>query len=159
MTTLRTFQHALLVVYFTILVAAFGYTMLRVRTGYLWPFVKFEYMMMAPFQSYAKFNQELVIFGQRDDVWEEIDLAPYFPVLLGERNIRETNLYIGKDYGMDRRMQYEVMAQRILAIEEKAGRTYDSLRFEWWTWPASADGYHALKNREHAEDEIIFTYP
>jgi hypothetical protein len=159
MTFGRTTLHALIIVYISILLAAFAYTMLRVRSDFLWPAVEFEYTMMAPFQHYATVNAEFAVFGLRDDVWEHVDLGPYLPGIFGERNIREFNVYEGKNYHGDRRAQYAEMARLILARESEAGRVYSELRFEWHVWPASPEGYSAKRIDPFLQKEIIFRTP
>jgi|GEM_PF-1314609 len=158
-TFLRTVQHALIILYLCVLVAAFAYTMLRLRTTFMWKIVQFEYMMMAPYQSFAKFNEEFTVLGHQGGDLVEIDLAPYFPVLLGERSIRESNIFGGRSEWWDRRAQYRVFAERILALEERSGRTYDGLTLEWWKWPASPDGYRTLKQREFADVKLLYRTP
>ncbi len=133
--------------------------MLRVKTDFLGPFVQFEYRMMAPYQSYTMFSNEFVIRGERDGVWEQIDLAPYFPTLRGERSIREERMYRGMSYKEDRRAQYQRMAELLIALEAKQGRIYDRLLIEWWRWPDSPAGYYALQQREFADIRLLYRYP
>ena len=138
---------------------AFTYTMLRVRTTFLWPLVRFEYMMMAPYQSYAKHSEEFTIIGERNGQREEIDLSPYFPVLLGERNIRENLLYRERSLDSTSHVRQELMAKKLLELEAKQGRHYDRLILEWWSWPASPEGYRTLKQKEFADIELLLRYP
>lgn len=151
MTFGRSIQQAFIIIYLGILLAAFVYAMLRVRTEFLWPAVEFAYTMMAPFQHYATENAEIAVFGLRDGAWEQIDLGRYIPGIYGERNIREYSLYEGKNYHGDRHAQYAEMTRLILAREAEAGRIFDSLRIEWDVWPASPDGYEAMRTDPHVQ--------
>lgn len=138
---------------------AFTYTMLRKWTYFLWPIVRFEYMMMAPYQSYTKYSEEFTVRGLRGGRWEEIDLSPYFPVLLGERSLRENHMYRGRSFDWDPRKEYRRMSELIVMLEARSGKTYDRLVLEWWKWPASPEGFYALKQREFADVALLYRYP
>lgn len=133
-----------LAIYLPIVVLAFLYTVLRQPIFFHpRPVVDFVYGMIAPYQ--APIGQHGQIFAEcftKDDVWEHIDLAPFYPQMFGERNARELfSMYphSKSDY-IERRSMY---AHALRETLEEQGTTCAHLRLSWDKWPAMTGGFYA----------------
>lgn len=139
----RILGHALVASYLAIV--AFGAAQAVRRTERV-PFGRvtgFMYGMLAPYQGYSETTEGYAAEGWRDGAWEPIDLAPYYPVLPGERSMREQYFHenlasFPSDDGAQR-----AYAEKLLSLERAGGRPYDSLRLSWTQWRPEPDGFRA----------------
>ncbi len=134
-----------LVFYLWVTCSAFLVTVFRIPALPPYAIVEYSYGMMAPYQSPGTENQQLLIEGQKSDgTWEAIDLAPYYPVLFGERNVREFYaMYYHEEYPsepFDVRSHY---AQKLFELEKAKGHAYTALRFYWEQWPYKVGPFDA----------------
>ena len=126
-----------LLFYVWITLCAFLLTLLRVRILHPRAAVLYAYGMMAPYQSYGLTHEEMLAEGRLPDgTWEVIDLARYYPVLFGERNVREYFAMYNYDIRPEMRDEHrQTWARRLLTLERERGKPYDRLRITWQQWP------------------------
>ena len=156
----RFLMQGVVVGYLLVTLAAFVFTMTRIRIPLIpWPLVHWSYGMMAPFQGYTRISKELVVKGIRSDgTPEQVDLAPYSPFFYGEANIRTYfPPFIDEPAELQRR--YRFMAERLLALEREQGHGFDQLRLSFELWPASPAGYEFLRQESFVSREDILTVP
>lgn len=140
----RTIEHAVVVSYLVLLMFGMSYAVVRYEPVPLRPLTLFFYGMLAPYQGYNRMNEAFLVEGQRTDgSWERLDLAPYFPVGSGERNMRERWLYENRGGHADVDDLYRRIAERVRTLEAARGRNYASVRLSWMEWEPSPDGFHA----------------
>lgn len=131
--------------YFWVTLGAVLLTMLRIWLPFPKSLIGYSYGMMAPYQSFETQNGEAYIEGRKSDgTWERIDLLPYYPVLTGERTVREITALFDKDPAAQSRKR-EILGKLILEKERKAGRQYSAVRLGWVAWPSSPFGFRAMQ--------------
>jgi hypothetical protein len=157
----RLADYVILLSYLAVTVAAFLYTTLRIQIPFLpWSLVHWSYGMMAPYQGELSVNGDLRAEGEEPDgTWQPIDLAPYFPVGFGERNVRMYLRTFRGDGDEAYRAKYGELAQRVMALEAERGRLHRAVRLWWDTWPRSVDGFSALRRAPYISSELILTVP
>jgi hypothetical protein len=143
----RFFGNVFLIAYLWITFCALLLTVLRMKVFYPNPFMLFSYGMMAPYQSYGATHEEMLAEGQLSDgTWEVIDLAPYYPVLFGERNVRE--YFAMFNYGLNPQKRLELrerFARRLLELQKIQGKAYKGIRLSWQEWPNMTGEYRLNK--------------
>ena len=153
-------QHTAIALYLTITLFAFLYTMFRVAPPFAVPVVFFSYGMMAPYQTYLKNSDKLIGEARRNGgTWQQIDLAPYFPYLRGETEVRSylpTFAWIGDVQLHD---AYARFAARIMHSEALAGRPWNDLRLSLDRWPLSPGGYGFLYHEPFVTREFLVQVP
>lgn len=111
--------------------------------------VGYFYGMMAPYQGFSPYNADLIAEGKTaDGGWEQIDLEYYFPVSTGERTYR---LYMqtARNRGPEvAAAAYEELRRLIQEKEATRGNVYDEILLTFEVWPASAEGFDALRTPE-----------
>ena len=161
----RITQHIIIFVFLLITLLAFFVTMFHEEMPFtplfLQPFVLFGYGMMAPYQGYERLNTDLFAEGlTANGQWQEINLDPYFPVLRGEKNIRETKLLFRDGSGADIVTAHaRKIAERLLTVEHEHGHAFQSVKLSWEEWPPSPLGYDALRHSSSLPTEVLVTYP
>lgn len=134
-----------LTAYFWVTLGAILLTMLRIWLPFPKSLIGYSYGMMAPYQSFEMQNGEAYIEGRREDgVWERIDMVPYFPVLTGERTVREISALFDKNPAVQERKR-EIFGKLILEKENSVGQTYSAVRLGWVSWPSSPFGFRAMQ--------------
>ena len=152
------FQQFILSAYLVITLSGFLYTLFRIHTPLVpWIFTRWSYMLMAPYQGYATYNEDIIAEGQRaDGTWEVIDLSQYFPYILGETNVR---LHMRSFRYLDDpdlfREKFTLTAKRLLMLEQR-GKPYTALRLSYIRWPIPMRGGYAFNRHEpFLEKEVI----
>jgi len=139
-----------LALYLIVTLSAFIATVFRIILPIVpRPVLMFSYGMMAPYQDPGTQHEELLAEGQMSNgEWQRIDLAPYYPVLFGERNLREYRAVFGRDDDPQTRAWLRSsFSDTLQRLEEGNGRTYQSIRLSWLLWPAVPGDFH-VKNTE-----------
>lgn len=164
MTLARLRQRLSLIGYLTITLAAFVFTMTRVA---ILPRVLFQwsYGMMAPYQTFATINADMVARGQDDSGrWHSIALEPYYPYAREEANVRAyllpwrwTSLEKGNDRAL--RQRYRTLARLLLSLEEFRGRHFRILELWWEEWPVSPGGYSWLRTAPFVSASLLARVP
>ena len=154
------FQHLVIICYILVTFAGFCYTMFRVWIpGVPRKLTIFSYGMMAPYQSYRTFNEELIAEGRvPGGAWEEINLDPYLPYIRGEKAHRSYLVsfrYGGKDIDE----KYREYARRVQQLEAQRGREWSGVRLTLEKWPMSPAGYEYLRVDTFAERNIVSQIP
>lgn len=144
----RILQIVALLVFLTVTIAGFVFTMTRVYVPLI-PrrLIHFSYGMMAPYQGDVPWNADLGAEGQRaDGSWVDVDLDPYYPFEFGEKNVR-MHMRSFKAFGDEvRREKFSELAEQLLAHERERGRPYQALRLSWYLWPRSPAGFTFLRH-------------
>lgn len=137
----RLLGHALVVSY--LVVVALGTAQAVKRTDFvpLGRITIFMYGMLAPYQGYLVTTEGYVAEGSIDGEWKKIDLAPYYPVLAGERSMREQHTYANWAHFPSSEDAYRAYAEKLLAVERDAGRPYEQLRLSWIQWRPTPAGF------------------
>ena len=123
-------QELVVAVYIAMTLAGFSYTLFRYwLPGVPRQLAIFDYGMMAPFQGYRTFNDELVAEGRTAaGDWEIINLKPYYPFNRGETSFRMHLVsfrYTDPEVPSDK---YRQLARRIQQLEAEDGRQWQSVR-------------------------------
>lgn len=157
----RLLQHLAITVYIAMTVGGLSYTLFRyVLPGVPHSVLQFSYGMMAPYQTYRTFNEDLTAHGMREDgVWERINLDEYLPFLRGERAMRS--------YLMTFRIQgervlytkYSELAEQIQRLERARGRDWKGIQLTLEKWPMSPAGYEYLHQDPFIETEFLIQIP
>lgn len=145
-------------VYLWVTICAFLLTILRIYILIPQSLVLYAYGMMAPYQSYGEKHQQLLVEGESSPgVWGKIDLTPYYPVLYGERNVREFGAVFPLEVPDERtewlRTSY---ARKILELERRKGNHYSAIRLSWEQWPTMTGEFEANKIPVATEKFFVF---
>lgn len=149
----RIFTHLVILLFLVVQLDAFVYTMSHRHVGlFPWTVTRFFYALMAPYQGFKEWNEEVVAEGQRSDgTWEQIDLQRYYPTYTrGQRVTRQlltTVEWQGARRGDPQLLtrRYAALAEQLRSRESASGRSYVSIRLWREDWPVSPDGYAALR--------------
>lgn len=139
----RLLQHAVAVSYLVLLSFGMTYAVWRYEPVPLRSLTLFLYGMLAPYQGYNRMNEAFLVEGRMGDEWREIELAPYFPVLEGERNMRERRLYLNVGKHPSVEALHRRIALRIRELEAERGNRYDAVRLTWIEWEPSPESFRA----------------
>lgn len=154
-------QHVAIAFYIVMTVSGMSYTLFRYKI----PLVPkkvwvFSYGMMAPFQQYRTYNEELVAEGRMPGgEWKPIDTDQYFPFIRGERAMRSYLAIFrmqGDDVWPDK---YRTLARAIQSLEAEQGREWQSVRLhlqKWWMSPA---GYEFNRTKDISEFTFLVQVP
>lgn len=130
----RIVGHALVIAYFAILVLGSIHSWRRFDPVPFGRVTIFFYGMLAPYQGYSETSEGYLAEGYANGEWAEIDLGPYYPVLPGERSMREWHTYANWAQFPTGAAAHRAYAEKLLALEAAAGRPYDSVRLSWIQW-------------------------
>ncbi len=123
-------------------------------------FSQWSFGMLAPFQAYLPYNEELVAFGRNAwDVWEEIDLHTYLPYGKGEASIRSYLSTYRKWSTEELEEKYKEYARQIQHLEEVHEHSWEEIKLELHRWPRSAEGYLELRQNEFIEITPVIQIP
>lgn len=153
----RLLLQTILLGYIVVTLSGFFYTLFRIHTPFVpWVFTRWSYMLMAPYQGYATYNEDIIAEGKKSDgTWETIDLAQYVPYILGETNVRlhQRSFRYLDDHDLFRE-KFTLTAQKILALEQKK-HLYTALRLSYVRFPATVGGYAFSRHESFWEKEVI----
>ena len=161
----RCVQHTIIITYLMITFLAFVLTMTHtyvpVVSTVLRPVIAYSYGMMAPYQGYERLNEALMAEGLgADGTWRSISLDPYFPVLRGERKIREYYLIYGDGKNPDIVTEHATrVAKTLLQLEHERGSEFTAVRLSWDQWQPSPLGFEALHHEPSLFTRLLATYP
>lgn len=121
----------------------------------------FAYGTIAPYQGYASESFDWGVSGLSENgTWEAIDTSAYEPFIRGEgiyRHFRMLFRFEGTDAEL--KAHFERLADQIRKLEAARGKTYGPIRFEWWEWPISPEGYDALKREPFLKKTFVTDVP
>lgn len=144
--------------YFWVTFCAFLYTVFHIPLFFPYEPVRYAYGMMAPYQGFSRERGEILAEGRLPDgSWEVIDLSPYYPVIPGERNLREVWWMWGGRSG-DREADRVRYARTLLTLERAKGNAYEAVRVSWQRWPSMTGGYRDLKVPAFTQTELLADY-
>jgi|CXWL01.1.fsa_nt_gi hypothetical protein len=156
----RIVQHAIILFFLLISFLAFYLTMLHADfpflPAFLDPVIEYSYGMMAPYQGFERLNAGLMVEGvDAKGEHHSIDLDPYFPVLQGERTIREYKMIYQNEEHVDEAEEFSKKIAKILfELERKRGHNFQSIQLSWDQWQPSPQGFETLHH-----EPFIFTRP
>lgn len=108
--------------------------------------------MLAPFQSYLTYNEDLVALGEHSDgSWEAIDLEKYKTHGKGEESLR---IYLPMYRGLQEeglKQKYQEYGTQLLSLEKKHGNAWKDIQLEMHRWPRSPAGYEYLRVPEFTD--------
>jgi len=141
------FQNLVVAVYIAMTLAGMSYTLFRFTVpGVPRALRQMSYGMMAPYQNYRTYNEELVAEGRMaGGDWERIDLDQFLPYVRGERGMRSylvTFRVQGDDIWPQKYREY---ARRVQLMESLRGREWQSVRLALEQWPMSPGGFNFLR--------------
>tara|TARA_Y100000310_G_scaffold9629_1_gene10327 strand:- start:127 stop:564 length:438 start_codon:yes stop_codon:yes gene_type:complete len=144
-------------IYLIMTVAGFSYTLFRVWIpGVPRKLAIFSYGMMAPYQTYRTFNEELIAEGRTSEGdWERINLDPYLPFIRGEKAHR-SYLVSFRYGGHDIDTKYEEYAQKLKNLEADRGREWERVRLTLEKWWMSPTGYEYLRREPFLTHNNVF---
>lgn len=137
----RTLGHALVVCYFVIVAFGTAHAVKRLDPVPFGRITIFMYGMLAPYQGHSMTTEGFQVEGFADGAWHDIDLAPYYPTLIGERSMREWHVYSNWAQYPSNEEFYRAYAEKIRALEAEAGRPYDQVRLSWIQWQPTETDY------------------
>ncbi len=143
LTVTKILQQAIIVSYLVLLLLGAAYAAFRFQPIPFRPLTLFVYGMLAPYQGYNRMNEAFLVEGRIGEEWEEIDLAPYFPTLEGERNMRERRLYLNVGKHPSVEALHRRIAERIRELEAERGTHYESVRLTWIEWEPAPESFRA----------------
>jgi hypothetical protein len=133
--------HALVISYLAILVLGAVHSWRRFDPVPFGRVTIFFYGMLAPYQGYSETSEGYLAEGYANGTWTEIDLAPYYPVLPGERSMREWHTYANWAQFPSAEAAHRAYAQKLLELEAAAGRTYEHVRLSWIQWRPAEESF------------------
>lgn len=148
-----------LTLYFWVTMCALLVTLFRIMVLIPRRAVLYSYGMIAPYQNPGITHQELLAEGLREDgSWERINLAPYYPVLFGERNAREYfTMFTYSTNPTERGSARATYAATLLRLEkERHGNKYQDIRLSWLTWPSAPGEFNALQHSELTQKDLLY---
>lgn len=144
---MRIAQNMAITMYIAATVSGALFTLQRVHMpGVPYILSHWSYGMLAPFQSYLTYNEDLVALGRHPDgIWEEIDIKKYKTHGRGEESVKiYLPMYRGlQDEGLHEK--YIEYANLLLLLEKQHGYSWDDIRLEMHRWPRSPAGYEYLR--------------
>ena len=157
----RIVQHAIVVAYLAITLAALFRTLFGVYPPFLPErLVYTSYAMMAPYQAKSDLNAQLRIEGKMPNGdWIDIPLTRYIPFGRGERSYRSYMPGIRFTRPDILEESYEQFARDILRWEHHHGSTIESVRLFWDQWPLSPDGFEALRKAPDLDSHLLVIVP
>lgn len=144
----RALQHLVVITYCVVTLSGLMYTLFRVHLpGVPLILSRFSYGMMAPFQHYLTYNEELIAEGRLEGgEWMRIDLDSYLPFVRGERAMRSYLVSFRVRGEEVWPQKYREFADKIQMLEEGDGRVWESVRLSFERWPMSPAGYSYLRH-------------
>ena len=154
-------QELVVAVYIAMTLAGFSYTMFRYwLPGVPRVLAVFDYGMMAPFQGYRTFNDELVAEGRTaGDEWQTINLQPYYPFNRGETSFRMHLVSFRYENPDVPSQKYRELARILKQLEAQAGREWQSVRLHMEKWPKSPAGYYYLRTPLFTDSLFLVQVP
>ncbi|PIR54591.1 hypothetical protein COU75_00120 [Candidatus Peregrinibacteria bacterium CG10_big_fil_rev_8_21_14_0_10_42_8] len=143
----RIAQNMTITMYIAATVSGMLFTLFRVYLPGV-PFIlsHWSYGMLAPFQSYLTYNENLLALGRHSKgVWEPIDMSTYKTHGKGEESIK---IYLPAYRGLQEEglhQKYQEYADLLRKREEEHGRLWDEIILEMHRWPRSPAGYEYLR--------------
>jgi len=130
----RILGHALVASYLMIIALGAAHSVRKLDPVPFGRVTIFFYGMLAPYQGYSEVSEGYLAEGLADGEWRAIDLSPYYPVLPGERSMREWHTYANWAHYPSEESAHRAYAERLLALEGAAGRYHDAIRLSWVQW-------------------------
>lgn len=138
----RILGRAILVAYLLILALGIAYSVVRFSPVPFGRVTLFMYGMLAPYQGYHETSEAFLAEGElADGTWHRIDLTSYFPVLEGERSMREHRLYDNLAGFSSHEAAHRAVAMLLRDLEAQAGRPYAHVRLTWVQWRPTPAGF------------------
>lgn len=158
----RVLKHIGLMAYVWVTIAAFIYTMVRVRVPLIPRTVLiFSYGMMAPYQGYEEVNEDMYAEGLlQTGEWEPIDLDRFYPFVLGERVFRREigrSTYPTND--AEQVLRDRTFATHLQAVLTSLGQPYSAVRIFHDMWPVSPQSFTALRTSPFLSRTFVLQVP
>jgi hypothetical protein len=133
--------------YITATMSGMMFTLCRVHMpGVPYTLSHWSYGMLAPFQSYLTYNEDLVALGRHSGgLWEAIEMDKYRTHGKGEESIK---MYLPMYRSLPEEVlkeKYEEYAEKLRTLEMNHGNTWEEIALEMHTWPRSPGGYEFLR--------------
>lgn len=137
----RIVGHAIVIAYLVVVLLGTAHSVRKLSPVPFGRVTIFMYGMLAPYQGYGTTSEGYVAEGLIQGTWYPIDLAPYYPVLPGERSMREWHTYANWAQFPSEEAAHRAFALRLLdlADRDRGGRHIESLRLSWVQWEPAPD--------------------
>lgn len=156
----RSLQHLVIAIYIAATISGLAYALFRITIpGMPRPLKQWSYGMIAPYQTYRTFNEELVADGKVGDTWTRINLNQYLPFILGERSMRSYLVTFAVQNEEIRLKKYQLYADHVQRMEKSNGREWEEIRLMLENWPMSPGGHEYLRHEPFIETEFIIQIP
>lgn len=135
--------HAIVVAYLILVLLGAAHAVRRLSPVPFGRVTIFMYGMLAPYQGYSVTSEGFFAEGLVQGTWYPIDLAPYYPVLAGERSMREWHLYDNWAHFPSTEAAHRAFAERLFSLVDRygSGRRIESLRLSWVQWEPAPDRF------------------
>lgn len=150
--------HAIVIAYLVIITLGAAHAVRRLSPVPFSRVTIFMYGMLAPYQGYSEVAEGYMAEGFVDGAWRTIDLAPFYPVLPGERSMRERHTYMNWAHFGSSDAAYRAYAERIQSLEAARGNTYDRMRLSWVQWRPTVEAYR-VSSDDLLQTRFLVTVP
>ena len=149
--------HITILCYLIIAFLAILFALTRIRPpSMLWPVVRYEYEMIAPFQKYGTSHSHLAAQVYINGTWVSIDLEPYLPFSRAERFIRAKLYSVKSIVGREAKNQLHAQMLEKLQHQEKLhGRTYEKMQLIVEQWPTSPDSFTFFRHKPFLTRTVV----
>lgn len=141
--------HALVISYVAILILGAVHSWRRFDPVPFGRVTIFFYGMLAPYQGYSRVSEGYVAEALVQGRWYPIDLEQYYPVLPGERSMREWHTYANWAQFPTAEAAHRAYALRVMELEDasKGGRAIESVRLSWVQWEPSPGEFRTVPTK------------
>jgi len=153
----RIVGHAIVIAYLVIVLLGAAHSVRRLSPVPFGRVTIFFYGMLAPYQGYSETSEGFFAEGLIQGTWYPIDLAPYYPVLAGERSMREWHTYANWAQFPSEEVAHRAFALRLFNLHSlhKGGREIESLRLSWVQWKPAPEAFRTTP----IQSRLLVTVP
>lgn len=156
----RILGHALVLSYLAVIVLGTAHAVRRLDPVPFGRVTIFFYGMLAPYQGYSEVSEGYLAEVLVQGAWYPVDLAPYYPVLPGERSMREWHTYANWAHYPSEEEVHRAYAERLLELVDRneGGRHPEALRLSWVQWRPQPHAFRAEFD-EPIQSRLLVTVP
>lgn len=156
----RILGHALVLSYLVVVLLGTAQAVKRTEYVPMQRITIFMYGMLAPYQGYLETTEGYLAEGLVQGRWYPIDLGPYYPVLAGERSMREQHTYANWAHFPSDAAAHRAYAEKLFDLEQRygGGRVPEALRLSWIQWRPAPEGFRA-GSEAPLQARILVTVP
>ena len=156
----RILGHALVLSYLAVVALGTAQAVKRTERVPLGRVTIFMYGMLAPYQGYLETTEGYEAEALVQGAWYPVDLAPYYPVLAGERSMREQHTYANWAHFPSDDDAYRAYAEKLFDLEQRygGGRAPEALRLSWIQWRPAPEGFR-VGSETPLRSRVLVTVP